>query len=429
MTAVRAKTGGAPGRGQGVEVGAPSRAFAARKPARGGGEVGGVGEAPRDRLGGGGAAEHHQRVVHLVDAGGAGPCLLPDPVDRAPVQPPDVGGGLRIESPAHRHRPGAAFLQRRIVEERVRTGVEHLRRERRGLGEVAGDDSNLAGREARHQGFEPVDVHRLGQRVGDRLLHQGVIGDLAGAREVLDARDLVREHRGDEILGLHALDVRRNLAAAAKARDRERDVRVPPPAHVEHRRVEQRLGEDVAHRFRREVAAHLLEREAVGLAEREHDGVLGGRGLELEVELAAEPLAQREAPRAVEPAAEPRMDDELHAAALVEEPFQHHRVPVRQRAERGVGGAEVVDYLLGGAGSDPGAIRELAREPAAGFGRGGLGPGRLEPLREPAEQGADAVGDLLGAPGRLAEPEREVRRLAVRVLDPHRAALHAQDAP
>ena len=71
-------------------------------------------------------------------------------------------------------------------------------------------------------------------------------------------------------------------------------------------------------------AQHLedgLEREAVLRAEREQDAVVGRRRLQLEVEGAAEALAQRHAPGAVDAAAERRVDDELHAARLVEEPL------------------------------------------------------------------------------------------------------------
>ena len=68
-------------------------------------------------------------------------------------------------------------------------------------------------------------------------------------------------------------------------------------------------------------------------------------------------------------------------------------------------------------------------EPGANIPVGGGGAGRLESPRQPSEQVAHAVGELPGAPGRLAEPEREVRRLAVRILHADRAALDAQDAP
>ena len=256
-----------------------------------------------------------------------------------------------------------------------------------------------------------------------------MVGDGAGAREVFRACDLVREHRRDQVLGLHALDVRRDPGAAAEARESERDVGVPPPAHLEHRCVEERLGQDIAHRLRRKVAGDFLEREAVGLAERKHDRVLGRRRLQLEVELAAEALAQRQAPGPVETAAEPGVDDELHPAAFVEEPLEHHCVAVGQGAEGGVRGTEVVDDLCGGGGVNPGTFDELPRAPGAGLRVGGDGAGRFEPPREPPQQVAYAFGQLIGASRRLAEPEGQVGWLAVRVLHSDRASLDAQDAP
>ena len=90
----------------------------------------------------------------------------------------------------------------------------------------------------------------------------------------------------------------------------------------------------VAHGGRMQIARDVGEREAVRGGERQHDGVLGRRRLQLEIELAAEALAQRQAPRAVDAAAERRVDDELHAAGLVEEALEHDRVLRRQAAER-----------------------------------------------------------------------------------------------
>ena len=69
----------------------------------------------------------------------------------------------------------------------------------------------------------------------------------------------------------------------------------------------------------------VVKREAVLRTEGQHHGVVVRRRLELEVERHAELLAQREAPRAVDPAAERRVDDELHAAAFVEKPLGDDR--------------------------------------------------------------------------------------------------------
>ena len=88
-----------------------------------------------------------------------------------------------------------------------------------------------------------------------------------------------------------------------------------------------------------EIVRDVAELEAVRRRQRQHDIVFRCGGLQLEVELAAEPLAQGEAPGAVDAAAERRMDDELHAARFVEEAFEHDAVLRRQQAERAAAAA------------------------------------------------------------------------------------------
>ena len=111
--------------------------------------------------------------------------------------------------------------------------------------------------------------------------------------------------------------------------------------------------EHVARGRRMQIAEDVGERERVLRPEREQQRVFGGRGLQLEVELTAEPLAQREAPRLVHAAAERRVQHELHAARLVEEALEDERVLRRQHAERGASGGEIGDDLFGGAGGIP----------------------------------------------------------------------------
>ena len=65
--------------------------------------------------------------------------------------------------------------------------------------------------------------------------------------------------------------------------------------------------------------------------ERQQQRIFGRRGLQLEIELAAESLAQRQAPRLVDAAAERRVQHELHAAGFVEEPLEHQRLLRRHR--------------------------------------------------------------------------------------------------
>ena len=85
---------------------------------------------------------------------------------------------------------------------------------------------------------DAVDVERLVQRVVDGLAHEHVVGDLDRAGDVLLARRRLREHRGHEVVGLHALDRRRVAPAVAEAQHHQRAVEVPAPAGLEHRGVE-----------------------------------------------------------------------------------------------------------------------------------------------------------------------------------------------
>ena len=98
-----------------------------------------------------------------------------------------------------------------------------------------------------------------------------------------------------------------------------------------------------------QVAEDVGQRERVLRAERQQQRVLGGGRLQLEVELAAESLAQRERPRAVDAAAERRVQHELHAARLVEEALEHERLLRRDHAERPTPGGQVRDGLFGAA--------------------------------------------------------------------------------
>ena len=177
-----------------------------------------------------------------------------------------------------------------------------------------------------------------------------MIGNLAiAARQVLGARELIREHGRQQILGVHALELRRLLLAVAKTAHGERRARVPAPVDAEQRRVEHGLRQHVAHGVAVQVVHDLLEREAVHGAERQHDRVLERGGLQLEVEASAKALAQRQAPRAVDARAERRMHDEVRVAGLVEEALEHDALRRRQHAERGLRGAQVLDELRRGA--------------------------------------------------------------------------------
>src|SRR5919109_1338666 len=93
-------------------------------------------------------------------------------------------------------------------------------------------------------------------------------------------------------------------------------------------------------------------------SEREQQRVVGGGRLQLEVELTAEALAQREAPRLVDAAAERRVQHELHAARFIEEALEHQRLLCWNHAQRPAALAEVVSDLFGRANLESGLGHE-----------------------------------------------------------------------
>ena len=136
---------------------------------------------------------------------------------------------------------------------------------------------------------------------------------------VLLTAHLLREDRGQEIVGAHALQVGRHLLAPHVPQQGQRALAIPAPPDLEHRGQQRGRGEGLLDGRGREKLEDRFQREAVLRAEREQHRVVGGRRLELEVEGLAERLAQGQPEAAVEPRAEGGMHDQLHAAGLVEE--------------------------------------------------------------------------------------------------------------
>ena len=155
-------------------------------------------------------------------------------------------------------------------------------------------------------------------------------------------------------------------------------------------------------------------------AEREHDRVFGRGRLQLEVEASTEALAQRQAPGAVDAAAEGRVDDQVHAAGLVEEALEDDRFARRHGAQ----GQSCRDQILGD------LLAPRARQIAVSSCSQAPTPARSRCRSSmPSRSALTERRELVGARRRLAEPERDARRLALGVRDPHHAGLDAQDAP
>src|SRR5262249_5372051 len=149
--------------------------------------------------------------------------------------------------------------------------------------------------------------------------HERMVGNLDVAFNVFLASSHIGKHRGQQIVGADALNLRRNLLAVLEAQQGERARGVPAPARFKDRRWQGGLLQDRLHRLRLQKLEYVGEREAVLLRERDVQAVVGGGGLQFKIEAAAETLAQRESPGLVDASAEGRVNHELHAAAFVEE--------------------------------------------------------------------------------------------------------------
>ena len=370
-------------------------------------------------LGRGDEAQAHQHVVHFLHAAHLRPGLAAHRGDGLGIEVAEVAGGGRIDVAAADDRLGAALLQRRIVEEGVGPRAEDLCGEGRGRGEVACHDLHLAALDLPQQGFQAVDVHGLVEAVAQGLRHQRVIGHLALADDVLQAGHLVGKHGGEQVFRLHALDLRRDLPAADVARQGQGRGGVPAPARGEHGRVEQGLHQHVAHGVGVQELRHVGQGETVAGGQRQHDGLFRGRGLQLEIEAAAEAFAQGQAPGAVEAHAVGRVDHQLGAAGLVEETLHGQATLRGHEAQRGLARAEVVDDLARGFAIDAGCLHQAQTGFLQAF---------VQPVGHRLAQARHGAGQLVAAPRRLADPEGNARRCALGILHAQAAALHAQDA-
>ena len=367
---------------------------------------------------------HDQRAEQIVQVVGClrpGRDLLVDARNRAGIKSRDRRE-IDVEPTPQRHRVGAPVLQLLVIEECVRPSGEDLVGKDRGLRCVDGMHLHCAALDGAQQCAQAIDVERFVERVVNRLAHDQVIGDLDRSSDVLLARGRLREQRRHEVVRLHALDRRGIAATAAEAQDEQRPVEVPPPSRDEHRRIEDGLLEGRLDGIAVHIARHFVEREAVMRPERQHDGVVGRRGLELEVERPAELLAQRETEGAIDPTAVRRVDHQLHAAGLVEEALEDDRLQRWRQTERGAAHSDVVDDHRGGLGLDAAPLHDPFT------GAVGAAAVRDEGV-DSCAQHRHRLGQFGGAGRCFARPERHRRRRVAGVTDSHDARCDAPNLP
>ena len=177
-------------------------------------------------------AQPHQCLVHFFGIARLWPGLFAHCGNRLRIELAQVVAGLRRVA-ATLHGLGTAFFQRRIVEKCIRTRIQGFGGQRRRRGQVARDQRHRARFQAAQNLQPAVAIHGVMQAIFQGLCHQRVVGHLAFADQILRTGHLVREYRGEQIFGLHALQLRRHLVAATEARQRHCVGGVPAPAHAE----------------------------------------------------------------------------------------------------------------------------------------------------------------------------------------------------
>src|SRR5713101_1176003 len=174
-----------------------------------------------------------------------------------------------------------------------------------------------------------------------------MVRDLDVAFDVLLAGRDIREHRGQQIVGTHALDLRRNFLAALKTQQCEGTCCIPAPAGLKNGSGERRLLQNRRHGFRVQEMKNIGQRETVLLGQRDVQTVVSGRRLKFEIKSAAKTLAQRETPCLVDAASERGVYHQLHPAALVEEALSDDRRLRRHVTQNSTAFEDVLDQLLG----------------------------------------------------------------------------------
>ncbi|CRM09569.1 hypothetical protein [Pseudomonas sp. 58 R 3] len=268
----------------------------------------------------------HQRFMHFIQAIGRGPGFFTHAGNGFGVQRAEVVGTLRVAPATVEHGLGTALFQWRVVEKGVGPRAENFGGHGRGRRQVAADQAHFAALHAPQQLQPTFAVHGFVQAVVEGLLHQRVFGHFALASKVFQAGNLVGKHAGDQVFAFHALDLRRHLAPAGVARQRQGHTGIPAPPYAKQRRIQHGLDQQVLGAVAVHIAPHLIQLKTVAGGQRQHDCILTGGRLQFKVERAAKTLAQCQAPRAVDAAAERRVDDQLSAAGLVEKPLHDQGV-------------------------------------------------------------------------------------------------------
>ena len=234
---------------------------------------------------------------------------------------------------------------------------------------------------------------------------------------------------------------RRHFLAPGMPQYRQSPGSVPSPPSAEYRRLQHRLRKRFFDGSRFQVTENILHRHRQAGPQREIQPIVRSRRLQLKIERPADFLPQRHPPSPVDLRPKRSVNHQLHPAAFVKKTLGHHPLLGRRNPQYAPALFDISHKLPAGLGVNP----RLGAHPSAGRIPPGLGESkrgqfpiqrmgikgrrsRQQPV-DPLPQLAHFLRQLAGAPGSLAQPERDGRRLPVGIFHPDAAAFHPADFP
>ena len=335
------------------------------------------------------------------------------------AQPGQVCGVCRVQEAPGNDRIGAPFFRGRIIQERVRARVQDFLSQGRRAAQVAAVEPDLTVLACPKHFLQAGNVHQVVQAIVDGLFDQRMPRYLPFPDEIILASQLIGEDHCHQVFSIAALELRGDLPPAVITPDCQGRAGVPAPVGGEHGRCQQGLGDCVPDAVGVQVPGCVFQGETVDRAQRDNDAVIQGRGLQFKVELAAETLAQPQAPGAVDAGAVGAVQHQVLVAGFVKKPFKHDILPGWNASQCGAGAGQVVGQLAGGSFIQ----LQLVNQPAV-CGISTLGQFFIHG----AAQSRDRAAQFIGPARRLAEPERDIGRLAPGVRHPHFALFDLEDS-
>ena len=218
--------------------------------------------------------------MQLLGVAYVGPRLVAHFGNSLRIEPADFSQYRLRQDAAHLDRTGAALFERRIVEIGIGIGIKNFVGKLRWNRRVYREGGDAAIGDVANHPLEPFDVEGFGKNVLHHFADKWMLRNRNVAfRKVFLASEGLGKNGGQQVVGAHALDRRRNFFAIAKTKQRQRAAGVPAPARSEKRRSQHGLLQNGAKGIGMEKVKHIGERKTVLLAEGDIQSIIGGRGL------------------------------------------------------------------------------------------------------------------------------------------------------